>query len=97
MLCVHTVPIVACYTQMRRHNITLSEPISNKIKAEVKKGRFKDFSAAIQEAAWKHFGEPGIFEEYGVTAEEVDQSYTRTLKQIPREKKSGQLTPLRRT
>jgi hypothetical protein len=46
---------------MRRHNISLSEPLSNKIKAQARKGRFKDFSAAIQEAAWKHFGEPSIF------------------------------------
>ena len=76
---------------MRRHNITLSEPLSNKIKAQIKKGRYKDFSAAIQEAAWKHFGEPSIFEEYGLTPEEVDRSYARTLKQIASERKSGQL------
>ena len=81
---------------MRRHNITLSDPLSNKIKAQIKKGRYKDFSAAIQEAAWKHFGESSIFEEYGLTAEEVERSHTHTLKEIARERKSGQLKPWKR-
>ena len=78
---------------VRRHNITLSEPLSDKIRAQIKKGRFKDFSAAIQEAAWNYFAEPSILEEYGVTREEVEISYQRTLKEIAREKNSGQLRP----
>jgi hypothetical protein len=61
-----------------------------------KKGRYKDFSAAIQEAAWKHFGESSIFEEYGLTPGEVERSHTRTLKEIARERKSGQLKPWKR-
>ncbi len=79
---------------MRRHNITLSEPLSDKIKAHVKKGRFKDFSAALQEAAWKYFCEDAsIFNEYGVTAQEVDRAYDRTLKEIDRASKAGHLKP----
>ncbi len=77
---------------MRRHNITLSEPLSDKIQSQVKKGRFKDFSAALQEAAWKYFAEPGsIYEEYGVPPDEVEHSYARTLKEIDSARKSGQL------
>ena len=77
---------------MRRHNITLSEPVSDQIQAHVKKGRFKDFSAALQEAAWKYFCEPAsIFDEYGVTPQEVDRAYDRTLKEIDRASRTGQL------
>ena len=81
---------------MRRHNITLSEPLSDKIKRLVKKGRFKDFSAALQEAAWRYYGEDPIFEEYGVTREEVDRAYERTLREIDKARKSGQLKPWRK-
>ena len=87
--CARAYRGIICH--MRRHNITLSEPLSNRIKAQVKRGRYKDFSAAIQEAAWRYFGEPAIFEEYGVTSAEVARSHARTLEQISREKKSGQL------
>ena len=76
---------------MRRHNITLSEPLSDQIQTHVRKGRFKDFSAALQEAAWKYFCEPGsIFDEYGVTPQEVDRAYERTLKEIHRATRTGQ-------
>jgi hypothetical protein len=52
---------------MRRHNITLSEPVSETVRAQVKCGRHKDFSAALQDAAWNFFlGPPSPFEEYGV-------------------------------
>ena len=80
---------------MRRHNITLSEPLSDKIKAQVKKGRFKDFSAALQEAAWRYFGET-IYNEYGVTPAEVERAYERTLKEIDKASKAGQLKPWKR-
>ena len=53
---------------MNRHNITLSEPVSEMVKVQVKSGRYKDFSAAVQDAAWNYFlGTPSPFEEYGVT------------------------------
>ena len=45
---------------MRKHNITLSEPVSETIQAQVKSGRYKDFSAAIQDAAWNYFLAPRL-------------------------------------
>jgi hypothetical protein len=77
---------------MRRHNISLSEPLSDKIQAQVKKGRFKDFSAAVQEAAWQYFGET-IYDEYEVTPDEVERAFQRTLKEIDKARKGGQLKP----
>ena len=52
---------------MRRHNVTLSEPVSEMVKTQVNLGRYKDFSAAVQDALWNFFfGPPSPFEEYGV-------------------------------
>ena len=54
---------------MRRHNVTLSEPVSEIIQTQVKPGRYKDFSAALQDAAWNFFvGTPSTFEEYDSNA-----------------------------
>jgi len=79
---------------MRRHNITLSEPVSETVKSQVKSGRYKDFSAAIQDAVWNFFlGLPSPFEEYGVTPEEVERSYERTVRQIDQERRAGKLKP----
>ena len=33
---------------MRRHNVTLSEPLSEMVRTQVKSGRYKDFSAALE-------------------------------------------------
>ena len=79
---------------MNRHNITLSEPVSEIVRAQVKNGRYKDFSAAVQDAAWNFFlGSPSPFEEYGVTPEEVERSYRKTMAEIGRERKAGKLKP----
>ena len=79
---------------MRRHNITLSEPVSEMVRAQVKSGRFKDFSAALQEAAWNYFfGPPSPFQEYGVTPEEVERAAQRDLATIERDRKAGKLKP----
>ena len=79
---------------MNRHNITLSEPVSEMVKAQVKSGRYKDFSAALQDAAWKCFyGSPSPFEEYGVTPEEVERAAQRDLAAIRRDRKAGMLKP----
>ncbi len=83
---------------MRRHNITLSEPVSETIRAQVKSGRYKDFSAALQDAAWNFFlGPPSPYEEYGVTPEEVERSYARTMTAIERERRAGKLKPWKRS
>jgi hypothetical protein len=77
---------------MNRHHITLSEPVSKALKAQVKSGRYKDFSAAVQDAAWNHFiGKPSVFEEYGVKAEEVEKAAARDLAGIRRDRKAGRL------
>ena len=77
---------------MRRHNITLSEPLSEMVQAQVKTGRFKDFSAALQEAAWNYFyGPPSAFEHYGVTPEEVERAAERELSAIRSDRKAGKL------
>lgn len=79
---------------MRRHNITLSEPVSETIQTQVKSGRYKDFSAAVQDAVWNYFiGPPSPFEEYGVSAREVEAAYRKISAQIDRERKAGKLKP----
>jgi len=66
------------------------------VQAQVKTGRFKDFSAALQEAAWNYFyGPPSPFEEYGVTPEEVERSAQRDLAEIRKARKIGKLKPWR--
>ena len=64
------------------------------VRAQVKNGRFKDFSAAVQEAAWNYFfGPPSPFEEYGVTPEEVERAAQRDLAAIRKDRRAGKLKP----
>ena len=64
------------------------------VKAQVKSGRYKDFSAALQDAAWNFFyGLPNPFEEYGVTPEQVERVAQRELAAIRRDRKAGKLKP----
>ena len=86
------VHIVAYRVFMRRHNVTLSEPVSEMVRAQVESGRYKDFSAALQDAAWNFFyGPPSPFEEYGVTVEEVERAAQRDLATIRKDRKAGKL------
>ena len=79
---------------MRRHNITLSEPVSEMVRAQVKTGRYKDFSAALQDAAWNFFfGPPSPCEEYGVTPKQVERAAQRELTAIREDRKAGRLKP----
>ena len=81
---------------MRRHNITLSEPVSEMVQAQVKHGRYKDFSAALQDAAWHFFfGPPSPFAEYGVTNAKVEKAAARDLAAIRKDRKAGRLKPCR--
>jgi hypothetical protein len=78
---------------MRRHNITLSEPLSEMVQSQIKSGRYKDFSAAVQDAAWNFFiGPPSPFAEYGVTPEEVERTAQRDLAAIRKDRQAGKLT-----
>jgi hypothetical protein len=82
---------------MNRHHITLSTPVSKALRAQVKSGRYKDFSAAVQDAAWHYFvGQPSVFKEYGVKAEEVETAAARDLAEIRRDRKSGKLKAWKR-
>jgi len=64
------------------------------VQSQVKSGRYKDFSAALQEAAWNFFyGLPSPFEEYGVTPKEVEKAAQRDLAAIRKDRKAGKLKP----
>ena len=77
---------------MRRHNVILSEPVSETVETQVKIGRYKDVSAALQDAAWNFFvGTPSPFEEYDVTPEEVERAAQRELAAIRKDRKAGKL------
>ena len=77
---------------MTKHNVVLSDQISETICVQVKSGRYKDFSAAIQDAAWNYFvGSPNPYKEYGVTPEQVERTAQRDLEQIRRDRKAGNL------
>jgi hypothetical protein len=89
-----TVHIMAYIAPMQRHNVTLSEPVSEMVRAQVKSGRYKDFSAALQDAAWNFFyGPPSPFEEYGVTSRQVERTAQRDLAAIRKDRKAGKLKP----
>ena len=69
-----------------------SVPVSKALSAQVKSGRYKDFSAAIQDAARHYFiSQPSLFEEYGVKAEEVEGAAVRDLDEMRRDRKAGRL------
>ena len=77
---------------MIRHHVTLSAPVSKALRAQVKSGRYKDFSAAIQDAAWHYFvGPSSVLAEYGVETEEVEKAAARDLAAIHRDRKAGRL------
>jgi hypothetical protein len=64
------------------------------VQAQVRHGRYKDFSAALQDAAWNYFiGPPSPYEEYGVTNEEVEKAAGRDLESIRKDRKAGRLKP----
>ncbi len=78
---------------MRSHHVTLTEPVSELIESQIASGRFKDFSAAMQEAAWNYFFEKSPFEEYGVTPGQVASRYKRDVAETKRLKRAGKLKP----
>jgi glucuronate isomerase len=79
---------------MRSHHITLSEPLSRAVETQVKSGRFKDFSAALQAAAWAYFvGSGSALDDYGLPPEEVAKAAKRDLAAIKRERREGKLKP----
>ena len=81
---------------MRRRHVSLSNVIDRTIESQVKLGRYKDFSAAIQDAAWNYFvGPDSPFDEYGVTPQEVERAHAKVLAAIKRERRKGIHKPWR--
>jgi len=77
---------------MSRHHILLSEQVTATIQSQVKNGRYKDFSAAVQDAAWNYFvQQPTPFAEYGVTPAEVEKSAQTDLTAIRKARAAGRL------
>ncbi|MDA1272852.1 MAG: transposase [Verrucomicrobia bacterium] len=67
-------------------------PLSEAVGVQVESGRYKDISAALQDAAWHYFfGSPSLFEEYDVTPDQVERTAQRDLEQIRRDRKAGKL------
>ena len=76
----------------KSHPVTLSEPACALVEAVVASGRYRDFSAAVQDAVWRQFmGERAVFDEYGVTPAEVERSAQRDLAAIRKDRKTGKL------
>ncbi len=79
---------------MTRKHISLSPALDRTIQAQVELGRYKDFSAALQDAAWNYFiGAGSPFEEYGVTSDQVERKFQQVSREIERERKAGKLQP----
>ncbi len=72
--------------------VILSEPVCALVEAVVASGRYRDFSAAVQDAVWRQFmGGRAVFDEYGVTLAEVESSAKRDLAAIRKDRKAGKL------
>jgi len=81
---------------MRRRHVSLSPVIDQVIESQVKLGRYKDFSAAMQDAAENYFiGVDSPFEQYGVTLKQVEAAHTKVLAKIKSERRAGKLQPWR--
>ena len=77
---------------MSSRTITLSEPLARVVATQVKSGRFKNTSAAVQEAVWTFFVGPNSpFKEYDVTPDEVERSAQRDLAAIKKDRQAGRL------
>jgi hypothetical protein len=77
---------------MQRRHVTLSPVVDRAIESQVKLGRYKDYSAATQDAARNYFiGTDSPFEEYGVTPEQVERAHAKVSAAIKRERRAGKL------
>jgi len=76
-------------------HISLADPVAEAIAAQISSGRYKDLSAALNDAAWHYYiGLGSPFAEYGVTPEEVARSATKELAAIRADRKAGKLVEL---
>lgn len=73
-------------------HVSLSDPVAEAIEAQIASGRYKDVSAALNDAAWNHFlGADSPFTHYGVTVQEVERRAEKDLATIRRLRKAGKL------
>ena len=81
---------MADYVKMKSKHITLADPVAEVIESQISSGRYKDVSAALNDAAWHHFiGTSSPFADYGVTPLEVERSARRDLEAIRADQKAG--------
>ena len=86
---------MAHYVGMKSKHITLADPVAEVIEAQISAGRYKDVSAALNDAAWHHFiGTASPFADYGVTPEEVERSAKKDLDAIRADRKADKLAEL---
>ena len=77
---------------MSRKHISLSPALNRTIQAQVELGRYKDFSAALQDAAWNYFiGAGWPFAEYGVTSNQVEKKFQQVSRAVEKERKASKL------
>ena len=81
---------------MSKRQIVLTDAVAKLVETQIASGRYADFSAAMQDAAWHFFvGPPSPFEEFGVTPEEVERSAQKDLERIRHARKTAALKPWR--
>ena len=80
---------------MTKKHITLADPVAEVIRAQISAGRYKDTSAALNDAAWHHFiGTSSPFQEYGVTTAQVERSARKDLEEIRTLRRRNKLVEL---
>ena len=83
-----------CGGMVAKH-ITLSAPVAEAIRSQIATGRYKDLSAALNDAAWNHFvGPASPFADYGVTVREVEAAAAKDLALIKKLRAAGRLEKL---
>jgi hypothetical protein len=80
---------------MKSKQVALADPVEAVIQSQIAAGRYKDISAALNDAAWHHFiGTDSPFAEYGVTPAEVEASARKDLERIRQDRRAGKLVEL---
>ncbi len=77
-----------------KHEVVVSATVARLIESQIASGRYTDFSAAMQDAAWNYFaGSPSPFQEYKVTAPEVERSARADRARVAQLRAKGALKP----
>jgi len=77
-----------------KHEVVVSATVARLVESQIASGRYTDFSAAMQDAVWNFFaGSPSPFEEYKVTAPEVERPARADRACVARLRAKGALKP----